>query len=298
MLNDLNELRTFERILALGSLSAAARDLGVALAVVSKRLAALERRAGQRLVNRTTRSLSPTEEGLALLPRVERMLEELDAAEELLASGHDEPSGVLRVSAPVSLGRIHLVPLAAELAAQWPRLDIDLRLDDHLVDLVDERIDVAVRIGQRRDSAAVMRKLADNFRYLVAAPSYLDRQGRPSSVHELSGHACLRYDDGASPWRLVGPGGEVAEVATRTRLKANSGDAVHDWVRAGCGIMLKSCVDVAPELHLGILERVLPGWQSEPAPIYALTLSGRHRATKVRVFLDAVTKRLATHTLM
>ena len=292
MLDDLNELRTFERILALGSLSAAARDLGVGLAVVSKRLAALERRTGQRLVNRTTRSLSPTAEGLTLLPRIERMLEELDAAEALLASGSDEPSGMLRVSAPVSLGRIHLVPLAAELIARWPRLDIDLKLDDRLVDLVDERIDVAIRIGQPRDSTAVMRKLADNSRYLVASPSYLESRGRPSSVNELSGHVCLRYDDGVSPWRLVGPGGEIVDVATRTRLKANSGDAVHDWARAGCGIMLKSCADVAGELERGILERVLPGWQSEPAPIYALTLSGRHRATKVSAFLDAVAKHL------
>jgi DNA-binding transcriptional LysR family regulator len=294
MLSDLNELRTFQRILARGSLSAAARDLGVGLAVVSKRLASLERRTGQRLVNRTTRALSPTEEGLALLPHVERLLEELASAEERLSGGRDEPAGTLRVSAPVSLGRIHLVPLAAELAAAHPRLDIELKLDDHLVDLVDERIDVAVRIGQPRDSTAILHKLADNRRYLAAAPAYLDRQGRPSSVHELTEHACLRYDDGVAPWRLVGPDGQVVEIETRARLKANSGDAVHDWALAGCGIMLKSCADISDDLDSGRLERVLPEWQSEPAPIYALTLSGRHRATKIRTFLDAAKARLSS----
>ena len=135
MLDDLNELRTFQRILATSSLSAAARDLGVGLAVVSKRLASLERRAGQRLVNRTTRKLSPTNEGLALAPHVDRMLEELAAAEARLASGWEEPHGLLRVSAPISFGRIHLVPLAAQLIERYPRLDIELKLDDRLVDM-------------------------------------------------------------------------------------------------------------------------------------------------------------------
>jgi len=139
MLDDLDELRTFKRILTSGSLSAAARDLGVSLAVVSKRLASLERRAGQRLINRTTRRLSPTNEGLALVPHVERMLEELAAAEARMASGWEEPQGLLRVSAPISFGRIHLLPLAAQLVEQYPRLDIELKLEDRLVDLTDEK---------------------------------------------------------------------------------------------------------------------------------------------------------------
>jgi LysR family transcriptional activator of dmlA len=174
MLDDLNELRTFQRILACGSLSAAARDLGVGLAVVSKRLASLEQRAGNRLINRTTRRLSPTNEGLALAPHVDRMLEELAAAEARLASGWEEPHGLLRVSAPISFGRIHLIPLAAALIERYPRLDIELKLEDRVVDLTDEQIDIAVRIGQPRDSSAIMRKLADNRRILVAAPAYLD----------------------------------------------------------------------------------------------------------------------------
>ncbi|WP_374575667.1 LysR family transcriptional regulator [Phenylobacterium sp.] len=292
MLSDVAELRTFQRILALGSLSAAGRDLGVGLAVVSKRLASLERRAGVRLVNRTTRSLSPTEEGLALLGHVERVLDELDAAEAQLASGRETPFGVLRVSAPISFGRIYLAPVAAELTARNRRLDVDLRLDDRLIDMVEGRIDLAIRIGEPRDSAAVMRKLADNHRILVAAPAYLARRGRPRTPDELAVHDLLRFGEGLEPWRLEGPGGEAAEVDSRPRLRADNGDVIQAWALAGHGVMLKSELDVADELRTGALERVLPDWRSRPAPVYALTPAGRHVPTKTRVFLEALTARL------
>ena len=293
MLDDLNELRTFQRILKGGSLSAAARDLGVGLAVVSKRLASLERRVGQRLINRTTRKLSPTNEGMALLPHVDRMLEELSAAEARLSSGWEEPNGLLRVSAPISFGRVHLIPLAAQLIERHPRLDIELKLEDRLVDLTDEQIDIAVRIGQPRDSSAVMRKLAENHRILVAAPSYLDRYGRPGSLGDLHNHLCLRYDDHALPWRLEGPDAKLVDFEPHCRLRANSGDAVQDWALAGQGVMLKSRIDVVPELVSGHLEQVLPEWRSAAAPIYALMPSRRHLSTKSRAFLDAISARLA-----
>jgi DNA-binding transcriptional LysR family regulator len=291
MLDDLNELRTFQRILALGSLSAAARDLGVGLGVVSKRLASLERRVGQRLIHRTTRSLAPTDEGLALIPHVERALDELTAAEANFERGRDEPHGLLRVSAPVSLGRTHLVPLAARLVDRYSQLSIELKLDDRINDLAAGGIDIAVRIGSPRDSAAIHRKLADNRRILVASPSYLNRYGRPRALHELSRHWCLAYDDSRT-WRLEGPGGISEDVEIRTRLRANSGDAVSDWAIAGMGIMLKSVVDVSGFLMSGQLERVLADWQSAPAPIYALVGSRRHVPRKTRLFLDAVLEHL------
>lgn len=292
MLTDVAELRTFERILALGSLSAAGRDLGVGLAVVSKRLASLERRAGVRLINRTTRSLSPTEEGLALLGHVERVLDELASAEARLTSGQAEPYGVLRVSAPISFGRIHLAPVAAALTALHPRLDIELRLDDRLVDMVEGRIDMAIRIGEPRDSAAVMRKLADNHRILVAAPDYLARRGRPKTPADLDGHDLLRFGEGVEPWRLEGPGGTTADIDARPRLRADNGDVVHAWALAGHGIMLKSAIDVAADLRDGVLERVLADWRSSLAPVYALLPGGRQAPTKTRVFLDALAARL------
>jgi DNA-binding transcriptional LysR family regulator len=268
----------------------------VGLAVVSKRLASLERRAGQRLINRTTRKLSLTNEGLALAPHVDRMLEELAAAEARLASGWEEPQGVLRVSAPISFGRTHLVPLAAQLIERHPRLEIELKLEDRLVDMTAEKIDIAVRIGQPHDSSAIMRKLADNRRILVAAPSYLERHGRPQSLGELDNHICLGYDHLAAPWRLEGPDATFADVEPRCRLRANSGDAVADWALAGYGVMLKSRIDVVAELVTGRLEHILRDWRSAPAPVCALLPSRRHLPTKSRVFLDAVSASLAAYT--
>lgn len=281
-LSDLNELRTFQRILALGSLSAAARDLGVGLAVVSKRLASLERRVGLRLVNRTTRKLSATEEGMVLLAHVERMLDELTAAEAHLASGQEEPRGVLRVAAPISFGRIHLAPVVADLVAQYPKLQVELNLDDGLVDLVETRTDIAVRIGPARDSTAIMRKLVDSQRILVASPAYLDRRGRPTTPAEVAGHDLLRYSLTAlEPWRLQGP-----------RLRADNGDVTYDWALDGRGVMLKSRIEVLFDLRAGRLERVLPDWSSGEAPVYALIPSSRHLAVKTRVFLEAVAARM------
>ena len=293
MLDDLNELRTFQRIAACGSLSAAARDLGVGLAVVSKRLMALERRAGQRLINRTTRTLSVTDEGLVLLGHVDRVLEELAAAESRMAIGAEVPYGLLRVSSPISFGRIHLVPLVAELVNRHPKLDVELRLDDRLVDLTSEGIDVAVRLGQPRDSSAIMRKLADSYRILVAAPAYLKRHGKPKAIADLDRHLCLRYDDRSSPWRLEGPKGEVVEIDPRTRLHANSGDAVQDWAIAGQGVMLKSDVDVAADIACGRLVHILSDWRSAPAPIYALMPSRRYLPSKSRAFVEALAARLS-----
>jgi len=293
MLDDLNELRTFQRILALGSLSAAAREMDVSLAVVSKRLATLERRVGARLVNRTTRSLSATAEGEALRLHVDRVLEALDEAEERLAGGQGAVRGLLRVSAPIAFGRIHVAPVAAELVERHAGLDIELKLNDRLVDLTEGRIDVAVRIGPPRDSAAVMRKLADNRRILVASPAYLNRAGRPRTPEETAGHAFLRYDDSAQPWRLEGPDGATAEIETPCRLRADSGNVINDWALAGHGIMLRSQVDVAAELAGGRLEQVLADWQSGPAPVYALFPSARHLSPRVRVFVEALAERLA-----
>lgn len=293
MLDDLTELRTFQKILAAGSLSAAARELNVGLGVVSKRLQALERRAGCRLIQRTTRRLAATDEGLALLGHVDRMLEELTAAEARLADGRAEPRGVLRVTAPVSFGRIHLVPVVAELADRHPGLAVELVLSDDVADLIEARMDLAVRIGALPDSRVVARKLADNWRVLAAAPRYLERRGRPAHPADAAHHAFLRYGGSRSPWRLESMRGEVAELDAPCRLRADSGDAVHDWAVAGHGIMLRSIIDVREDLAAGRLERVLPEWRSPSAPIYALYPSREQTPLKTRAVLEALAARLA-----
>ncbi|MFG1343910.1 LysR family transcriptional regulator [Xanthobacter autotrophicus DSM 431] len=296
MLDDLNELKTFRAILREGSLSAAARRLGVSLAVVSKRLATLEERAGVRLIHRTTRALSATEEGARLAMDVERALEAIEAGEDRLAGGRGEPAGTLRVSAPIALGRRHVAPVLGALAMRYPRLVVSLELDDRVVDLVAEGFDVAVRIGMPADSSVMVRKLADNRRIVVAAPAYLDGAGRPATPEDAGGHAFLRYGPGLDPWRLRGPGGKKASLPAPARLRVDDGDVAHDWALAGLGLLLKSEVDVAEDLAAGRLERVLPDWDGGEAPILALYPSAKHVPLKTRVLLDGLAMHLTALT--
>lgn len=293
MLDDITELRTFVRIVATGSLSAAGREMGLALSVVSKRLVTLERRTGARLIARSTRRHALTEEGQDLYERAQRILAEVDDAEASLTHGSVEPRGVLRVSASMGLGRTHVSPVCRELVRSHPRLSIDLVLTDRLVELIEEGIDVAVRIGAPKDSGLVMRKLADNHRVVVGAPDYLQRHGPPKSPAELEDHECLHYRGVGNRWRLVGPGGEAVDVQGASRLQSDNGEIAHDWALAGCGLILKSWVDVEPDVRAGRLIHVLPEWRSDPAPVCALFPSNRQLPSRVRVFLDAMVERLS-----
>jgi DNA-binding transcriptional LysR family regulator len=293
VLDDITELRTFVRIVGAGSLSAAGREMGLALSVVSKRLAMLERRTEMRLIARSTRHLALTEEGQALYDRAQRILAEVDEAELELTHGRVEPQGVLRVSAPVALGRAHVSPVCRDLVRAYPKVSVDLTLTDRLVELIDEGMDVVVRIGAPKDSGLVMRKLVDNHRIVVGAPDYLERRGAPMAPAELEDHDCLQYRGVGTRWRLVGPSGEVAEIRAGSRLRSDNGEVAHDWALAGCGLILKSWIDVEPDLRARRLVQVLPEWRSDPAPVCALFPSGRQLPTRVRLFLDAMVDRLS-----
>jgi DNA-binding transcriptional LysR family regulator len=288
MLDDINELRTFVSIVGAGSLSGAARELELALSVVSKRLASLERRADARLIARNTRRLALTEEGQDLYERAQRILAEIDAAEAVLTSGRVEPQGLLRVSAPVAFGRAHVGPVCRDLFNAHPKISIDLRLTDRMVDLIEEGIDVVVRIGPPKDSRLVMRKLIDDYRIVVGAPEYLEHRGTPMTPADLERHHCVHYRGVGTHWRLVGSGGEVIEVRCPSRLRSNSGEVALDWALAGCGLAMNSWVDVEPNLRTGRLVQVLPGWRSDPAPVCALFPSSRQLPSRVRLFIDAM----------
>ncbi len=288
MLDDINELRTFVSVVAARSLSAAARQMDLALSVVSKRLAALERRTGVRLIARSTRRLAPTEEGMDLYERAQRILAEVDQAEAALTSGQVEPQGLLRVSAPVAFGRVCVSPVCGDLVRAHPLLSIDLVLTDRLVDLIEEGIDVVVRIGPPKDSQLVMRKLIDDYRVVVGAPEYLQQRGTPATPAELEAHDCVHYRGVGTHWRLVSLAGEAVEVRANSRLRSNSGDAALDWALAGCGLVMHSWVDVKDHLRSGRLVHVLRDWRSESAPVCALFPSSRQLPTRVRVFIDAM----------
>ncbi len=202
----------------------------------------------------------------------------------------DEPVGLLRVTAPIALGRSHVAPVLAEMTASHPRLDVELRLGDGFIDLLEARVDVAVRIGPARDSAFVMRKLADSRRILVASPDYLATRGHPRRPEDLAGHAILRTVGWAAPWAMTGPDGEVVQIDPPGRLRTDNGEVVHDWALAGHGIMMKSEIDVSADLRRRRLERVLPAWRSVDSPIYALLPSSAHVPVKVRLFLNSLAR--------
>ena len=227
MLNDINELRTFVRIATDGSLSSAARSMGLALSVVSKRLAALERRTATRLIVRSTRRFSLTDEGSKLFERALRILDEIGEAEAMLGHGKLEPQGLLRVSAPVALGRKHVAPVCRDLARLYPSLTIDLVLTDRVTGLIDEGLDVVIRIGEPKDFDLVVRKLADNHRVVVASPAYLEEHGAPMDPHELAAHECLHQGAG-TVWSLHGPGGRSVHVEVSSRLRCNNGE-IWQW---------------------------------------------------------------------
>jgi DNA-binding transcriptional LysR family regulator len=293
MLDDIAELRTFVSIVGAGSLSAAAREMELALSVVSKRLASLERRAETRLIARNTRRLALTEEGQALYERAQRILAEVDEAEAVLTSGRVQPQGLLRVSAPVAFGRAHVGPVCRDLVLAYPKISIDLVLTDRMVDLIDEGIDVVVRIGPPKDSRLVLRKLIDGYRIVVGAPEYLERRGTPMTPADLEGHECVHYRGVGTHWRLVDAGGQAIEVRAASRLRSNSGQVALDWALAGCGLVMNSWVDVAADLRTGRLVHVLPEWRSDPAPVCALFPSSRQLSSRVRLFVDAMADRLS-----
>jgi DNA-binding transcriptional LysR family regulator len=293
MLDDIAELRTFVGIVGAGSLSAAAREMELALSVVSKRLASLERRAETRLIARNTRRLALTEEGQALYERAQRILAEVDEAEAVLTSGRVQPQGLLRVSAPVAFGRAHVGPVCRDLVLAYPKISIDLVLTDRMVDLIDEGIDVVVRIGPPKDSRLVLRKLIDGYRIVVGAPEYLERRGTPMTPADLEGHECVHYRGVGTHWRLVDAGGQAIEVRAASRLRSNSGQVALDWALAGCGLVMNSWVDVAADLRTGRLVHVLPKWRSDPAPVCALFPSSRQLSSRVRLFVDAMADRLS-----
>lgn len=288
MLDDITELRTFVGIVGAGSLSAAAREMELALSVVSKRLASLERRAEVRLIARNTRRLALTEEGQILYERARRILAEVDEAEAVLTSGRVEPQGLLRVSAPVAFGRAHVSPVCRDLVLAYPKISIDLVLTDRMVELIEEGIDVVVRIGPPKDSRLVLRKLIDDYRIVVGAPKYLEHRGTPMTPADLEGHDCVHYRGVGTHWRLVGSGGQAIEVRAASRLRSNSGQVALDWALAGRGLAMNSWVDVEPDLRAGRLVHVLPGWRSDPAPVCALFPSNRQLPSRVRLFIDAM----------
>lgn len=279
------DLRLFTYVVSTGNFSEAGRALGLAPAVVSKRIARLERALGVRLLQRTTRQVTPTGEGNAFHRHALRVLADLEAAEAAIAVGDMVPRGRLRVTAPASFGRLHIAPLVAPFLERYPEIELDLSLTDGIVDLVEEGLDLAIRIDQPRDSSLIARRLAPNRRVLCAAPAYLERHGRPERPQDLGRHNCLTLHNQVV-WTLESPEGEE-RVRVSGNLHTNNAEVLREAVVAGAGIARKSTWDVGHLLRSGELVPVLPGHAvSSHVAIHAMYPSARFLAPRVRAFIE------------
>lgn len=292
----LDDLQLFLRVLDLGSISAAAQQLDISVAVASDRLKRLERDLGVRLFHRTTRRLHPTPEGSDLATRGRALVEELQALGQSLRQSGDAIGGTLRVTMSASFGRQHVSPLLPGFMARYPGVRMHVHLSDQLVDLVDEGFDLAIRIGALDDSSLVARRIASNTRLLCASPAYLDRRGVPASVQDLPEHDCLLLFGARGQrgrWELIDAGGRVHRVAVAGRLESNLGELLRDAVLAGQGIAAHSLWHVADDLAAGRLVRVLPEYQLADTGIHAVVPDRRHVPARVRAFVEFLEHSLA-----
>ena len=283
---DLDDLNLFVRIARLDSISAAARDLNITPATASARLSAFEKRVGARLLHRTTRHATLTEDGRAFLPHAENVLEAAAAARAALGREQATPRATLRIAAPSSYARMHIVPGLPEFTARYPDLKLDMRISDSVVDLVEGAFDVAVRYTELSDSSFVARRLAPDRRVVVASPDYLARHGRPEHPDDLDSHTCLVVGT-LDVWTFTGARGEPVAKRVTPALRINDGEAVRDAASAGMGIALMATWCAADELRAGKLVPILADHRLvSTQTLWALYPSSRELAPKVRVFVD------------
>lgn len=287
----------FARVNEYRSFSAAADALGVSKATVSKAVARLEQRLGTTLFHRTSRRLTLTDSGRQLAERAAAILAEAEAAEEAAHEGASAPTGLIRVAAPMTFGRLHVAPAIADFLAAHPAIEIDLRLSDAKIDIVAEGIDIALRIAELPDSSLRARRIGPVRIHLVAAPAYLERRGRPRHPAELGEHACFAYTNVPRAWSFRGPGGEEVSVRPQGPLSGDSGEAMLPALRAGLGIAILPDFIVGPDLASGALESILEEWVSVRPALHLLTPPGQLRPARVEAliaFLVTRLKRLCT----
>ncbi len=291
------ELGFFVALASCGSLSAAARDLGITTAAVSKHLAQLETRIGLTLINRTTRRMSLTPEGEVFLEHARRILSDIDDLNQLLTRSKGTPKGLLRVNATLGFGRAHVAPLISRYAWQYPEVEVQLQLSVNPPVLTDDLFDVCIRFGEPPEARVIARRLAPNRRLLCASPKYLAANGEPRVPNDLTHHNCIgirQGDEAYGVWRLSSGKGPLAEtVKTRGNLATNDGEIAVGWALDGHGILMRAEWDIERYLKSGRLVQVLPQYETPDADIYAVYSQRRQLSTRVRSFVDFLSEAFA-----
>jgi DNA-binding transcriptional LysR family regulator len=286
-MEDLERIAIFARVVEERSFSGAARRLNLSKSLVSKHVTQLEKSIGSRLLNRTTRALSVTEAGAVLFEHATRILEEFEEARLAVSRLQSTPRGMLRISAPVAFGRLHVASALPEFLALYPEIRIDMVTTDRFVDLAEEGYDVVTRIVGEPPPNVVARKLAPVNRRICATPQYFARHGVPRAPQDLEAHNCLTYTyfNPNDPWRLRGPEGDISVRATGN-LRLNDDDALAEAVLRGLGIALLPTFIVGKDLQSGRLQSVLSDYVPLERHIYAVYLPNRQLSAKVRAFID------------
>lgn len=281
------EMRTFGAVVDAGSFVGAAEALGLSKAAVSRYVSDLESRLGVRLLHRTTRRLSLTEEGQVFHARCRELLAALEEAEAEASSRRGEARGLVKVSAPVTFGNRHLAPLWGEFRKAHPLVQLDITLADRIVDLVEEGYDLAIRIASLPSSTLVSRRLAGTRMVLCASPRYLAEHGTPRHPADLAGHAVIAYSywSTGDEWRFEGPEGP-ASVRTRPFMHTNSGETCRAMALADQGVIREPSFLVGEDLAAGTLVELMPAFRSLELGIYAVYPSRKHLPPKVRVAVD------------
>lgn len=284
----LTEMEAFANVVDQGGFTDAAKKMGISKSAVSKHVSSLEARLGARLLNRTTRRVSPTEIGLAYYDRARRVLNDAGEADALVTSMQSTPSGLLRISVATDFGVNHVSPILGDFLTDFPDICVNMVLNNRYVELISEGFDMALRIGNLEDSTLRARKLAETNKRLIASPAYLQKFGRPQKIDDLNEHKLLHYSSqsSGSVWRLTSPTGEKRQVRTSGWLSVNDGQSLLNAAISGLGIAFLPSYLYHEAMARGQVEDAMPNLPVETQGIYAVYPPGRFTQPKVRAFID------------
>ena len=305
-MDQFSAMRSFAKVVETNGFSEAARQLGVAVSSVTRQVNSLEAMLHTQLLNRSTRSVTLTPQGLRYYDKVVQILQDVEAANLSVTEQDEIPRGLLRVSLPVAFGRLHIAPLLGDFLAQYPEMQLNLTFSDSLANPVEEGLDVVIRIGNLDRSGAtwIVRKLASHERKVCGSPAYFQQYGKPTHPDDLMNHNCLcfRYSIGADIWRFK-RAQEVCEVKVRGAIVANNSEVLRQACLDGVGLILMPTWLIGADLYKNRLEAVLEDYLFHPhldldTGIYALYLPNRRHSLRVQTFIDFLIQRLAQNLVM